>query len=130
MFCEIAKKLNSQNVGDTSQLYPYRSIIESLFNYCKETQETWFQCDSWTKNTNGNINDTAVNENNAGLNARAANFARSTLVKLIRVFIADVFYQNRQSCPNIDLYLKLMPSQNNFLCKSAALVQTEAQENK
>ena len=40
MFHEIGVELNSRNVGDTSQLYPYRSFVESLLNYSKKTQET------------------------------------------------------------------------------------------
>ena len=48
MFCEIGLELNGQNVGDTSQLYPYRSHLESLLNICKETQETRFLCKGWT----------------------------------------------------------------------------------
>ena len=37
MFREIGVELNSRNVGDTSQLYPNRSFVESLLNYSKET---------------------------------------------------------------------------------------------
>ena len=37
MFREIGDELNSRNVNDTSQLYPYRSFVESLLNYSKET---------------------------------------------------------------------------------------------
>ena len=40
IFRENAMEFNGQNVSDTSQLYPYRSIIENLLNNCKETQET------------------------------------------------------------------------------------------
>ena len=36
MFREIDLELNNRNVGDTSQLYPYRSHLESLLNFCKE----------------------------------------------------------------------------------------------
>ena len=36
MFREIWLEFNGQNVDDTSQLYPYRSVIESLLYFCKE----------------------------------------------------------------------------------------------
>ena len=91
MFREIAVELNGRNVGDTSQLYPYRSIIESLLNYVKETQETRLLWQSWTKNTTGHMNVIAVGGNNAALNARAATFVRSTVVELIGRRHADVF---------------------------------------
>ena len=35
MFREIGLELNSQNVSDTSQLYPYRSHMESLLHLWK-----------------------------------------------------------------------------------------------
>ena len=37
MFREIGLELNGRNVGDTSQLYPYRSHLETFLNFCKET---------------------------------------------------------------------------------------------
>ena len=91
MFREIDVALNGGNVGETSQLYPYLFIVESLLNYSKETQETRLLCEGWTKYTTGHVNVTAVGGNNAGLNARAVNFARSTVVELIGRFDADVF---------------------------------------
>ena len=129
MFCEIGVELNSQNVGDTSQLYPYRSFVESLLNYRKETQETRLLCEGWTKDTTGHVNVTAVGGNDAGLNARVVNFARSTVVELIGGPHADVFYQDRLIPPNVDLNINLMPSPNNFVCKSAAPAGNVAQEN-
>ena len=44
IFREIGLELNCRNVGDTSQLYPYRSHLESLLNFCNKTQETRFLC--------------------------------------------------------------------------------------
>ena len=80
MFREIGLELNGPYVGDTSKLYPYRSHVETLLNICKETQETRFLCEGWTKDTIGHMIVTAVSGNNAGLNARAATFAKSTVV--------------------------------------------------
>ena len=129
MFCEIGVELNDRSVGDTSQLYPYRSFVESLLNYSKETQETRILCEGWIKDTTGHVNVTAVGRNNAGLNARAVNFARSTLVELIGRPHANVFHQDRLIPPKINLNIKLMPSPNNFVCKSTAPAPNAAQEN-
>ena len=41
MFRKIGLKFNSQNVGNTSQLYPYRSALKSLLNFCINVQEIW-----------------------------------------------------------------------------------------
>ena len=72
---------------------------------------------------------TAVGMNNAGLNTRAAIFARSTLVELIGRPHLDVFHQERLIPPNIDLHMKLIPSPNGFLCKSAAPAANAQQKN-
>ena len=39
MFREIGMEFNGRNVGDTSQLYPYRSVLKSLLICCKEAQD-------------------------------------------------------------------------------------------
>ena len=55
------------------------------------------------------MNVTAVGGNNDGLNARAATFARSTLVELISRPHLDVFHQELLIPPNIDIHIKLIP---------------------
>ena len=54
-------------------------------------QDTRLLSERWTKDTNGHMNVTAVAGNNAGLNARAATFAKNTLVELIGRSHLDFF---------------------------------------
>ena len=72
---------------------------------------------------------TADDGNNAVLNAYAATFARNTVVELIGLPHLDVFKQKRLIYPNLDLQMQLMPSPNNFVCKSAAPGQGAQQDN-
>ena len=72
---------------------------------------------------------TAVGGNNAGLNDCAATFALSTVIKLIGRPHMNVFNQEGFIPPKLDVYMKLMVSPNNFLCKSAAPGQRSQQEN-
>ena len=65
------------------------------------------------------MNATAFGRNNAGLNARAATFARSTLIEFIGRPHLKVFHQERLIPPNIDLHMKLIQSLNDFKGKSA-----------
>ena len=65
---------------------------------------------------------TAVGEANAGVNGRAATFARITVIKLISSLHVDVFHQDRLIAPNIDFHMKLMQFSDSFVCKSAAHV--------
>ena len=106
MLREIGLELNGQNVGDTSQLCPYRSHLETLLNFSKQIQETRLLSEGWTKDTSGHMGVTAVGGNNAGLNTRATKFARSTVVELIGRFHLDVFQQERLISPNIDLNMR------------------------
>ena len=69
MFHEIGLKLNGRNVGDSNQLYLYSLHVETLLNFCKDTQQTRLLCEGWTKDTTGHMGVTAVGGNNAGLNA-------------------------------------------------------------
>ena len=73
MFREIRLKLNNRNVGDTSQLYPYRSHLETLLNFSKEIQETRLLSEGWTKDTSWHMGVTAVGVKNVGFNTRARN---------------------------------------------------------
>ena len=66
---------------------------------------------------------------NASLNARAATFGRSTLVEPIGRPHLDVIHQERLISPNSDLHMKLIPSPNDFVCKSAVPGQARHQEN-
>ena len=91
MFCKIGLELNGRNVGNTTQLYLYRSYLEIILNFCKMTQETRLLCENWTNDTTGHISGTAVGKTNASLNARAATYARSTVVELIGRPHLDVF---------------------------------------
>ena len=120
MFREIGLELNGRNVGNTSQFYPYRSHLKTLLNLCKEIQQTRLLCERWTKDRTGHMGVIAVGWNYAGLNARAATFARSTVVKIIGLPHLNVFIKKRFISQRIDLHIKLMPTLNNFVCKSAA----------
>ena len=129
MYRKIGVELTGRNVGDKSQLYPYRSFPESLHYYSKEPQNTRLLCEGWTKNKIGHVNVNAVGKNNAGLNARAVNYSRRIVVELIGRSHANVFNKNRLLCPNIDFNIKLMPSPNYIVCKWAALAANAAQNN-
>ena len=66
------------------------------------------------------MNVTEVYKINAPLSARAVNFARCTVVKLIGRPQANVINQDRLIPPNVDLNIKLMTFPNIFVCKLAA----------
>ena len=88
----IGLELIGRNVGDTSQLYPYSSVLESLLIFCKEMQETRLLSEGWTKDTSAHMNVNAVGENNAKLKNREATYATCILVEhIVRPYL-DVFH--------------------------------------
>ena len=119
MFREIKLDLIGQNFGDTNQLYPYRSDLETLLNFRTEMKETGLINKKWTKEISAHICVTVVNRNIAGLNTRATKFARIAVVELINRFHLDLFQQKRLIPPNNDLNMRLISSPNDFMCKSA-----------
>ena len=129
MFHEIGLELNGRNVGDTSQLYLYRSDLETLLNFSKKIQEPPLLSEGWTQGSSAHMGVTAIGGNNAGLNTRATKFARSAVVELICRPNLDIFQQVRLISLNIDLNMRLIPSPNDFVCKSAAPAQGGQQVN-
>ena len=79
--------------------------------------------------TIGHMGVTTVGGNNAGLNTCATKFARSAVVELIGRPYFDVFQKERLIYSNIDLNIRIIPSLNDFVCKSAALAQDGLQVN-
>ena len=128
MFRENEMQLNGQNGGYTSQLYPYRSVLKSLLNFCKEVEETCFLSERWTIDTNGNMNVTTVGGNNVGWKLAPGHSREipwsSSLVVLTWTFLQKCFIS-----PNINLHRKLISTPNDFLCKSAVPGEGAQQEN-
>ena len=124
MFCEIGLKLNGQNVGDTSLLYPNRSHLESLLHFCKEVKETRLLCEGYKMDTTGHMGVTVVGGNNTGLNVPAATFAKSTVVDLIGRPHLDVFHQERQTtlCASRQRQVKVINWKNTRWLSRASLL--------
>ena len=72
---------------------------------------------------------TALDGNNTGLNARAVEWARSAVVELIGRPHLDTWHQERLIPINVDLHMRMMPSSDNFVIKSAAPALNAVQEN-
>ena len=126
----MSVEFNGKPVSEPNNLYPYRAYLETLINYSKEIQNTRLLCDGWTQDTADNINVTDVTGANFFLRTRAWRFARSNVVELIMRPDLDVFQQDRLIPPRVDIHLRLIPSANNFVCKSVGPQQGgAAQQN-
>ena len=122
LFAQISAELNGKQVGDTNNYYHYKAYIQTLINYCKETQDTRLLAEGWTKDTSGQMGITVCANNgaNTGLRARVVRMNNSTVVEYIMRPHFDIFQQDRLIPPGIDLHLKLIPNAANFVCKTTA----------
>ena len=128
LFREIEVRLNTVVVTDINSLYPYRAYLETLVNYSDDTFKTRMLSENWVKDTTGHMAVTEVGGNNAGLNSRTTPFALSHEVELVGRPHLDIFHQNRLIPPGFDLDIKLHPSSNAFVCKSAAPANNAQQQ--
>ena len=119
---------NGKAVNEPNHLYVDKAYFSTLINFSKETQKTRLLCEGWTKDTTGQMGVTDVAGDNDGLRTPAAQFASRRVVELIGRPHLEVFQQDRLIPPGVDVHLKLIPSANNFVYKSAA-PQNAQQQN-
>ena len=130
LFSQMSVEFNGKPVNEPNHLYAYRAYLSTLINFSEETQKTRLLCEGWTKDTAGHMEVTDVTGDNIGLRTRAAQFATSRVVELMGRPHLDVFQQDRLIPPGVDVHLKLIPSANSFVCKSAAPQNAQKQNYK
>ena len=128
LFQDIIPTLGSVQANIPSNMYPYRSYMETALNYSKETQETRLLSEGWVKDTAGSMAVTDLAGANTGLRDRATWFATSNVVEFVGRPHCDIFHQSRLIPPKIDLTLKLIPAPSQFVCISAPPGQNAQQE--
>ena len=130
LLSQMSVEFNGKPVNEQNHLYAYRAYFSTLINYSEESQKTRLLSEGWTKDIAGHIEVTDVAKDKQVLRSRAAHIATSRVVKLIGGPHLDVFQQDRLILPNVDVYLKLIPSAKNFVCKSAASQNAQQQNYK
>ena len=121
LLSQMSVEFNGKPVNEQNHLYAYRAYFSTLINNSEETQKTRLLTEGWTKDTEGHMEMTDVARDKQGLRSRAAHIATSRVVKLIGCPQLDVFQQDRLILPNVDVYLKLIPSAKNFFASRRLL---------
>lgn len=107
LFQQVDVSLNDTLISDSSNLYHYRSLMETLMSFSGDAKSSQLTMGLYYKdNKAGEMNN--VQDGNTGLVARRKFTAGSQIVPLIGRLHADIFSQNRYLLNGVDLKLKLI----------------------
>jgi hypothetical protein len=106
LFKQCDVYLNDCQISDSSNLYHYRSFLETLLSYSNEAKESQLSLSMYHKDTPGQHDDIA--DANVGLVKRRAHFAKSKCVPVLGKIHADIFNQQRYLLNGVDLTIKLL----------------------
>lgn len=124
-------QLNDKLISDQNSLYGYQSYVEKLLTYGKKAQQSWMTFEGWYLDTPGQLMDfhTANGSPNTALVKRAALFAESREAEFQGRLISDIFKQPLHLIPGVSIELKIRPAPDDFVIKSPAPAQGQADRN-
>lgn len=117
LFKQVDISLNDVLVSDSSNLYHYRSMIETLLSYGDEAKESQLTISMYAKDKAGKMD--AVNDDNTGLVKRREYFAESQTVQLIGKLHGDIFHQPRYMINGVDIKLSLVRNSDKMVLMAA-----------
>lgn len=113
LFSEVEVSVGGVQITSTSNLYAYRSYIESLLSYDAGAKETQLAAAMFYKDTANHVSATA-GTNNKGLKERRNQTKRSKIVDMIGRLHADIFLQEKFLLNKVDVRVRLMRSRDAF----------------
>ena len=127
MFESVTIKIADKVVTETNNMYPYRSLMETLLNYEKVVLDTRMKCEGYEEDTPAQIAVTDPAGANAGLGTREGFWNNSRVVRLIGRLHSDLFSQEKLIPAGNKLDIQLVPSRPAFFIKMAAPQNNAAQ---
>lgn len=116
IFRQVDLSLQNQIVTTgVSANYPYKAILDVLFNYNKDCQSTWLKTIGFEKDTAGAVDAFEPGSSvNTGLEERYKQTkSGNTIVYHSKLFL-DILNQDRLLLNNVPLNLKLYPNNDKF----------------
>ena len=108
MFSQVDVFLNDKLVTASSNMYPYRAMIEILLNYGQGAKTTWLSNSLFYHDTSEGIADALVGgKTNMGLFTRWMITKNSSIIELMCKPHADLFMQSRPIIPNMDIRIRM-----------------------
>lgn len=114
IFSQVDVSLGDRLISQSSSTYPYRSIIECLANYGRDTLETVFSAGLFYQDTAGHMDETNPARNNHGLTKRAAFTNASNVVELLAPIHSDIFFQQKLMLNGVDIKIRMTRSKDDF----------------
>jgi hypothetical protein len=116
MFQQVDIYLNDKLVTASTNMYPYRAMIETLLNYGQGAKSTWLTNSLFIHDTAEGIADTLASDKgtNVGLFTRWMVMKHSKVTDLLCKPHADLFMQNRPIIPNVDIRIRMTRSSPEF----------------
>ncbi|GBM57683.1 hypothetical protein AVEN_222535-1 [Araneus ventricosus] len=114
LFSQVDVNLNDRLISASSNLYPFRSYIESLLNYGSDYKKSFLSSECFNKDSAGYLGVTDPAGDNEGLKKRASLIEKSKVLDLIENLHCDIFYQDRLLLNLVDLKVKLIRSKQEF----------------
>lgn len=117
MFKQVDIYLNDTLITDSSNLYHYRSMIETLLSYGSDAKKSQLSLALYDKDKAGEMNNIA--NANTGLVNRRAFTSSSQVVPLIFKLHSDMFFQHRYLINGVDIKIKMVKNENDLVLMAA-----------
>ncbi|GBN55099.1 hypothetical protein AVEN_25260-1 [Araneus ventricosus] len=114
LFSQAEVSLNDGLISASSNLYPFRSYIESLLNYGSDYKKSFLISECFVKDSAGSLDETDPAGDNEFLKKRASLIEKSKVLDLIGNLHCDIFYQDRLFLNLVDSKVKLIRSKPEF----------------
>jgi hypothetical protein len=118
IFSNVSVCLNAKLISPPSHLYPYRALIESLFNYNETAKGTHQTLQLYYKDTPGKMDDTK--NANSGLRKRRTFTDGGKSVALFGKVNVDIFGQSKYLLNNVGVNLTFTRSSPTFSLMSSS----------
>jgi hypothetical protein len=112
---QVEVELNGRNVTSSNSNYAHRGYLEVLSSYNKGARSTWLKASGWSENVLPPISLTKAEVQEGGLKERTSQFNTSQTVTIAGALHLDLFQQNRQLLPNVNLLLTFIRNSNEFV---------------
>ena len=118
LFSQVDASLNERLISPSTNTYPYRAMIETLFNYGRDAKSSQLSMAMFYKDTPGKMDvvDPVADDSDAnmGLKARYTSIKESNTVDMMGPIHSDVFFQDRLILNGVNIRLKLNRAKNFF----------------
>ncbi|XP_067937309.1 uncharacterized protein F54H12.2-like [Watersipora subatra] len=118
VFRQIDLMINDVSISDSSNLYYYRSMIETLLSHSDESKMSQLTMSMFVKDTAGQMD--SLNGDNLSLEKRKRKrlTEKRKTVQLIGKIHSDIFFQNRYLLNGVDLKLTLIKNSDKLILMS------------